>query len=116
MGYGARLPHDDILSKFQPYVTNNALNNKMCFIRDVLCSIGCQANAYVLKETKVVFRPKTADLVNILLNLNDDDAKTIAKKVYDKFIIRKRNVLRIFLRCVGLSNYQCTVYPINLKI
>lgn len=111
-GYGARLSHEVFLSKFQPHISNNAVKNKSSFIRDVLYLIGCNTTAYILKENQVIFRPKTENVVNLLLNLNEDDAKKIAKEANDKFVIRQRHVFWIFSVCLGTSNYQCNLYYI----
>lgn len=102
-GCGARLSIDTVLSKLQPYIKNSALENKFIFIRDVLNIAGCNETAYILKGNQIIFRPRTEISVNYLLNLNEQNAKKLAKEASDKFIVRQRHIFRICVVFLGKS-------------
>lgn len=105
-GHSARISYVQIMSKFGPYVSNNASVCSQDFCRDLLCSIGCPSNALKMGRTQIFFRQKNEKYAKELLLLDEEEVKRAAKVISYNFYIRQRHVVRIglqFLMRIRLS-------------
>lgn len=105
-GHSARISYAQIMSKFGPYVSNNASVCSRDFCRDLLCSIGCPSNALILGRTQIFFRQKNEKYAKELLSLDEEEVKRAVKVISYNFYIRQRHALRIglqFLMRIRLS-------------
>lgn len=86
-GFSDQLPYEMITSKFQEHIPKAALYSQY-FCQDVLCAMGCDRKCYVLGQTQIFFRPKTS-FAKKLKTMNSNEVKVIAKKINEKYIIRR---------------------------
>lgn len=105
-GYSAKLSYSEISAKIIPYITNNAKFHLQDVYGDILNAIGCGSNAYKLGKTQIFFRPKNDHFADMLLALDTDASKNIAKKVSEKFCVRQRHAIWISLRFIGASKFN----------